>query len=169
VDTYYHFLTPPPPSSKSGKTRWATWVTTKASRLWANFGKAKEGSWKFKTFQYGEKLIDRLDFEELALKSLDPSLGPKITQLGKLGSNEEQPQIPIIYPTHILSSPIPNLRALLDRRTPKHRNGFWFWLLISPLTAPFMIIPVIPNLPFFFCIWRSWHHYRELQNIWSLS
>lgn len=23
-----------------------------------------------------------------------------------------------------------------------------------------MLIPVIPNLPFFFCVWRSWSHYK---------
>ena len=51
------------------------------------------------------------------------------------------------------------------------------WLAASPFTAPFMLIrmfgfrtykfrqltsaeAIIPNLPFFFCAWRSWHHYR---------
>jgi len=34
-----------------------------------------------RVFVYGEKLIDRIDFEELSLKSLDPSLGPRIGQL----------------------------------------------------------------------------------------
>ena len=26
------------------------------------------------------------------------------------------------------------------KRTPAHRKGFYFWLIISPLTAPFMLI-----------------------------
>ena len=42
---------------------------------------------------YGERLIDRIDFEELALKTLDPSLGPKISRLGYLDAKvklEEQ-------------------------------------------------------------------------------
>ena len=30
---------------------------------------------------YGERLVDRLEFEELALKSIDPSLGPKLSDL----------------------------------------------------------------------------------------
>jgi hypothetical protein len=34
---------------------------------------------QFKVFTYGERLVDRLDFEELALKGVDPSMGPKIT------------------------------------------------------------------------------------------
>lgn len=35
-----------------------------------------------RTFVYGERQVDRMDFEELALKSLDPSLGPSLTRLG---------------------------------------------------------------------------------------
>jgi len=34
------------------------------------------------------------------------------------------------------------------------------WMAIAPLTAPFAIVPIIPNLPFFFCVWRSWSHWR---------
>jgi len=113
-----------------------------------------------RVFNYGERLIDRLDFEELALKSLDPSLGPKITSPRTVGKDVQQPQIPLIYPQHIITSPLLNLQTLVDKRAPRHKRGAWFWLLVSPLTAPFMLIPIIPNLPFFFCIWRSWHHFR---------
>jgi hypothetical protein len=31
---------------------------------------------QLKIYRYGEQLVDRMDFEELALKSIDPSLGP---------------------------------------------------------------------------------------------
>jgi hypothetical protein len=37
---------------------------------------------QLKTFQYGERLYDRLDFEELALSGLDPTLGPKVSKFG---------------------------------------------------------------------------------------
>jgi hypothetical protein len=75
------------------------WVSTKAADTWAGFGKA-DGGWKvrfsfsctfsslaerpcssqLKTYQAGERLVDRMDFEELALKGIDPSLGPQISQ-----------------------------------------------------------------------------------------
>ena len=35
-----------------------------------------------RTFVYGERLVDRMDFEEIALKSLDPSLGPSLKRFG---------------------------------------------------------------------------------------
>ena len=40
--------------------------------------------------------MDRMEFEELALKSIDPSLGPSITQLKRtpvLNEKEEPPKV----------------------------------------------------------------------------
>ncbi|KAI0784780.1 mitochondrial K+-H+ exchange-related-domain-containing protein [Abortiporus biennis] len=161
--TYYHFVTPRPKEEK-GKTNWSKWAAQKAAEIWAGFGKADEGHWKRRTFIYGERLIDRIDFEELALKSVDPSLGPKLINFGE--SDAQTPNdkptasIPLIYPGAACTSPLAHLRSLLEKRTPRHRRGFFMWMIIAPLTAPFMIIPVIPNLPFFFCVWRSWSHYK---------
>ncbi|KAI0916747.1 hypothetical protein AcW1_007886 [Taiwanofungus camphoratus] len=160
--TYYQFVLPPPSQAK--KNSLSLWATTKAADLWAGLGKAPDSSWKRKAFLYGERLIDRLEFEELALKSVDPSLGPKLLPLGRAADAKprpaDHPTIPLVYPPSACTSPLLHLRALLEKRTPRHRQGFIFWLAVSPLTAPFMLIPVIPNFPFFFCIWRSWSHYR---------
>ncbi|KAI5119200.1 hypothetical protein M0805_004455 [Coniferiporia weirii] len=162
--TYYYFQTPPPADS-GGKPSLLKRVTGKATEIWADFGKAPEGSWKQRAFKYGERAVDRIDFEELALKSMDPSLGPKIALPGGHNQHLEgkvKTSIPLIYPAFYASkvSPLQHLQSLLERRTPTHRRGFYFWILVSPLTAPFMLIPIIPNLPFFFCVWRSWHHYK---------
>jgi hypothetical protein len=64
---------------------------------------------------------------------------------------------------------------------PKHRKGFYLWMGITPLTFPFklirtstsclypsmsllkkLLLAIIPNLPFFFCAWRLWSHYRGI-------
>ena len=37
-------------------------------------------------YEYGERLVDRIDFEELALKGIDPSIGPTITHPDVTGS-----------------------------------------------------------------------------------
>jgi hypothetical protein len=34
---------------------------------------------QLKTYQYGERIVDRMDFKELALKGIDPSLGPSLS------------------------------------------------------------------------------------------
>jgi len=133
--------------------------------MWAGFGKAPVGSWKQRLFTYGERVEDRIDFQELALKSMDPSLGPKIFNFGSPDVKFEEkdlPQIPLIHPTKLArtTSPLIHLQNLVEKRIPSHRKGFYLWMLVSPLTAPFMIVPIVPNIPFFFCVWRSWHHYR---------
>ncbi|KAF9468714.1 mitochondrial K+-H+ exchange-related-domain-containing protein [Collybia nuda] len=184
--TYYQFqITSPPkptPELANGESRpwWrpeggvGNWITTKAAETWAGFGKA-EGGWKLKTYQVGEQLVDRIDFEELALKGIDPSLGPTITHPGRNGAEVKSAHIekirasrliPLVYPPSINTGPVTlgELQALLAYRTPRHRKGFFFWMLIAPLTAPFMIIPIIPNLPFFFCVWRSWSHYKAYRS-----
>lgn len=43
-----------------------------------------------RTYQYGERLVDRMDFEELALKGIDPSLGPTITHPDISGKDGEK-------------------------------------------------------------------------------
>ncbi|OSD07619.1 hypothetical protein PYCCODRAFT_1430864 [Trametes coccinea BRFM310] len=155
--TYYHFITP---TESAKTTSWSKWAAAKAADLWAGLGKAPEGNWKRRAFLYGERLVDRLDFEELALKSLDPSLGPRLSHIVPSKDKNPPVHIPLIYPPSACSSPLPHLQSLVEKRTPRHKKGFWVWLAVSPLTAPFALIPIIPNFPFFFCVWRSWSHYR---------
>lgn len=155
---YYHFQMRP--KAEKRRVGWVDWATGKAASFWAQFGKAPENSWKFKLFTYGERLADRIDFEELALKGVDPSLSPKISHPRSSSEPEDQKKtIPLVHPTIVGTSPLSHLEAILTRRGPRHRKGFYTWMLLAPLTAPFMLIPVIPNLPFFFCVWRSWSHY----------
>ncbi|TEB24006.1 hypothetical protein FA13DRAFT_1669596, partial [Coprinellus micaceus] len=154
---------------KGGLARWAQ---NKAAETWASFGKA-QGGWKRRTYDFGERMADRMEFEELALKSIDPSLGPSLSHPASSEMESESSEgknvrlrIPLYYPKNILSGEtvMSELRQYVDHRIPAHRKGFYMWLAIAPLTAPFMIIPIIPNLPFFFCIWRSWSHYRAFRS-----
>ncbi|PCH39726.1 hypothetical protein WOLCODRAFT_161833 [Wolfiporia cocos MD-104 SS10] len=162
--TYYHFVTPPPPANRANSL--TNRITTKAAELWAGFGNAPEGHWKRRTFLYGERLIDRaLDFEELALKSFDTSLGPKLLPLNRTEKIKpaQRTLIPLVYPPSACASPLPHLRALLAKRTPRHRKGALVWAAVAPLTTPIMLIPLVPNFPFFFCAWRAWSHYQAFK------
>jgi len=162
---YYHFQTPPPTDKPKVQPNLITKAMEKAAETWIGFGKAAAGSWKRRLFVYGERVVDRIDFQELALKSMDPSLAPKISKFGKSAVRFEDhspPHIPLIHPTKLgrTSSPLFHLQQLVKKRIPIHRWGFYLWMLVSPVTAPLKLIPIIPNIPFFFCVWRSWHHYR---------
>ncbi|KAK2465405.1 hypothetical protein APHAL10511_002759 [Amanita phalloides] len=192
--TYYQFQLKQSPvvdSGVNGKgkenlilSRWlpeggvVNWASTKAVDIWAGFGKQPKG-WKRSIYDMGEKIADQLDFEELALRSIDSSKGPKIpnaeasvplssppsSSSSSLTTGKESSEvlkIPLFYPPSICtrSETLGDLRALVSHRIPKHRKGFYFWVLVAPLTTPLVLIPVIPNIPFFFCVWRSWSHYR---------
>ncbi|KAG9227494.1 hypothetical protein CCMSSC00406_0000860 [Pleurotus cornucopiae] len=133
----------------SPKGGWPRWVTAKASNAWAKLGKAKEGSWKVRVYQLGERFLDRIDFEELALKGIDPSFGPSIRHPDFGGHSQDDVKnkpplkIPFLYPPSIQNGPttLSQLTTLVQHRGPNHRKGFLTWMLITPLTAPFMIIP----------------------------
>ncbi|KAF9483573.1 hypothetical protein BDN70DRAFT_873642 [Pholiota conissans] len=144
------------------------WTTHKAAEVWSGFGQAK-GGWKRWVHDAGEKLVDRMEFEELALKSVDPSMGPSIVNLARSGKAVLEdgkevpvPKIPLVFPPSQVSpeQALAELRAYTRHRIPRHRKGFYVWMGLAPLMTPFMLIPIIPNLPFFFCVWRSWSHYR---------
>lgn len=83
-------------------------------------------------FLFGEKQIDRLEFEELSLGSFDP---PPIT--------DAKVKVPLYYPTSLYpdgKEVLSELRDLVNIRTPMHKTGAWRWGLIAPLTAPFMLV-----------------------------
>jgi hypothetical protein len=104
--------------------------------------------------------VDRVDFEELALKGVDPSMGPKLSN--PRSPTEEQKKtafvrviaqtitvraehastnkIPLVHPKFVGTSPLAHLESILSRRSPRHRKGFYMWMLLAPLTAPFMLI-----------------------------
>lgn len=191
---YYHFnLTSPDELAKNKQSGMLNRLTTKAADTWAGFGKAPKGSWKLRLYEYGERLVDRMDFEELALKGVDPSLAPPLRNPGTTGKQltsvsqsddkvqQRHQEIPLIYPPSAYSElfvptlnptlhpSLSQLRSLLSIRKPRHRRGFYLWMLIAPLTFPFIIIPIIPNIPFFFCAWRSWSHYRAYRSSQYLS
>ncbi|KAF8827797.1 hypothetical protein HHX47_DHR4000418 [Lentinula edodes] len=120
------------------KGGWIHWAHEKASNTWAGFGKAPEGNWKLKVFRIGERLVDRLDYEELALKGVDPSMGPTILHLDIRGKGVEETDenkkvinssnvayrasqylAALIKHGHVVSAPSLELDALYKKYTPK--------------------------------------------------
>jgi len=173
---YYHFQTFPSEFGSSSPPNLLRRGVDKAVQAWNGMGLAPEGNWKRRIYVYGERLMDRIDFEETSLKHLHPPSNwkqsreeqqpqpPTGKQDDSSTSSRSTPQNPasqisLVYPSNF-PSPLSNFRDTINGRTPLHRKGFWTWLIIAPFTAPFAIVPIIPNLPFFFCAWRSWSHHR---------
>ncbi|KAJ7118567.1 mitochondrial K+-H+ exchange-related-domain-containing protein [Mycena crocata] len=150
---YSYKITPPPLLHKTAPprtilTRWlpdeglGKWVSHKANRTWADFGLAEKGSLKLRAFQLGERLMDRLDFEESNLKTIDLSIAPPLKVDGKLVETGRDTQVPLLYPFTVLSGPqaLDHLKALVDQRISIHSRGVGMWIFFAVLTAPLKLI-----------------------------
>jgi hypothetical protein len=68
-------------------------MMNKASDFWINLGREDQIStfdWKRRTYNMGEKLMDRIDYEEWALKGVDPTLGPSLKPLEVVEKRKER-------------------------------------------------------------------------------
>ncbi|KAI5479494.1 hypothetical protein MNV49_003436 [Pseudohyphozyma bogoriensis] len=151
-----------------------TRATNKAADMWAGLGQAKEGTWKRWSFLRGERFMDRIEYEEWSLKAIDPALGPKPWERVKkddgeskegaagAGAKKSGDQVALYYPPNLLESEalLASLKSQLAHREPHHKSAMYKCLLLSPLTWPFALIPVVPNFPLFYVLWRAWSHWR---------
>ncbi|KAF7352342.1 hypothetical protein MVEN_01197900 [Mycena venus] len=137
-------------------TRWmpeeglGKWASHKANTTWTGFGMAPDGTLKKRAFVLGERLMDRLDFEESNLKTIDLSIAPPL----KLkGSVEKETQVPLLYPPTALSGPqsLDHLKALVEERIPLHNRGLMLYIFFAILSAPLKLIRNNnPELPLLF-------------------
>ncbi|RSH88439.1 uncharacterized protein EHS24_000984 [Apiotrichum porosum] len=148
----------PDRATADGQASIVTRALTKASDLWLGFGEKDKGTWQRKVFERGEKLMDRIEYEEWALKSIHEDQGVKIA---KKGEEQERIEISLLRPAGLGVPPLlPKLHRALIHRIPHHRKMMIRFLVFSPITWPFAIIPVIPNFPLFYVLWRAWSHYK---------
>ncbi|EME47600.1 hypothetical protein DOTSEDRAFT_69519 [Dothistroma septosporum NZE10] len=133
-------------------------VINKAATTWATWEKADKG-WQKQVTVYANKLLRRIPYEEWGLKSIPPATKQRIEHVngGKL-------KFECLYPSAFLSSDkVPGvLKALATERQPLHRKRMWTCIAWMPVTIPFTVVPVIPNLPFFYLVFRAWSHYKAL-------
>jgi Mitochondrial K+-H+ exchange-related len=61
---------------------WLTWAASKAQKTWNDWGKS-ETKWKKNTVAVGNRLLDRIEWEEYALKTVHD---PKTTTSEKVRS-----------------------------------------------------------------------------------
>lgn len=164
----------------------STRLLNKASNFWLSLGRDGEDGkgvavfdWKRRTYTFGEKLMDRIEYEEWALKAVDPSLDPSYTTKAKPSpatdptssssapspSPQDVPTIRMHYPPSLISPAhlMTNLTSLASTRAPHHRSRMIWCVIGMPFTIPFAIVPIVPNLPFFYLVWRAWSHLQGEQ------
>ncbi|KAJ5987300.1 hypothetical protein N7451_011665 [Penicillium sp. IBT 35674x] len=133
-------------------------VTTKAAQTWAKWEEA-DGGWKKSLVTWGNKVQQRIPFEEWGLKSI-----PSLNSQKRIDEAHGIKKIDVLYPGNSLRlEKIPALlRTIATERQEFHRKKMRWSLGIAPLTAPLGLIPVVPNIPFFYLAYRGWSHWRAL-------
>lgn len=129
-----------------------------ASRLWARW-EAKDKGWQKKVVDYGNKAMRRIPYEEWGLKSVPP-----LSTRRKTEELQGKEKVELVFPGKIL--PLVKAegiaRTLATEREGVHRKNMIWCFIGMPITAPFALVPVIPNLPFFYLVFRAWSHWRAI-------
>ncbi|KAI9171085.1 protein (fungal and plant) [Paramyrothecium foliicola] len=142
------------PSDTSYADRGAAW----AAKKWAEW-EAKDRGWQKKVVEYGNHAFRRIPYEEWGLKSVPP--------LSTRRRDEElhgKDKVQLVFPPSAISLHKAEgiLRTLATERQNLHRQRLLWCCIGMPITIPFALVPVIPNLPFFYLLYRAWSHWRAL-------
>ncbi|KAL8777942.1 MAG: hypothetical protein Q9194_002273 [Teloschistes cf. exilis] len=141
----------------SSKTTYVDKITSRASATWLKWEKAESG-WQKKVTAYGNKLFERIPHEEWGLKSIPP-LSRRREDEELKGGKEVQVQ----YPGSLIDEE--GVKEALKTFAGTERQSFhtkWMWgsIIGMPISAPVALLPVIPNLPFFYLLFRAWSHWK---------
>ncbi|KAK4158289.1 mitochondrial K+-H+ exchange-related-domain-containing protein [Chaetomidium leptoderma] len=142
----------------SEKPTWSDWLQAKTSRTWSGWEKKDKG-WQKSVVSYGNQVLRRIPYEEWGLKSVPP-LSQRRKQVELKGTEK----VEIVYPKSLLAMDrVPQvLKALATEREALHKRRMIWCFIGMPITAPIALLPVIPNLPFFYLVYRAWSHWRAL-------
>ncbi|KAJ8133507.1 hypothetical protein O1611_g114 [Lasiodiplodia mahajangana] len=142
----------------SDKQPWVDKITLRAARLWAGW-EQKESGWQKAVVKYGNRALRRIPYEEWGLKSV-PTLSARRRQEEIMGKEKHH----LIFPPSVISpTRAPEiLHRLATEREALHRSRLIWCFVGMPISAPFALVPIVPNLPFFYLAYRAWSHYRAL-------
>ncbi|KAH9447754.1 hypothetical protein MJO28_011289 [Puccinia striiformis f. sp. tritici] len=186
----YFYAQPPPPQTTSDVPKPAQLrspsflikkLTDTGTKQWIKLADSKQGSLKLKIYNFGERMMDKIPFEEWALKTIEPPISSSSSteidkpenqtnmksEIGSTTTRETRTssQIELLYPGSLCIEQelISGLKRRMEESEPYHQKWMKLNLFLSPLTIPCAIIPLIPNLPFFYMMWRSWSHWRAFK------
>ncbi|KAJ2336764.1 hypothetical protein GGI00_000648 [Coemansia sp. RSA 2681] len=130
-------------------TRLTKWAGV-ASDKWSKWSAYPRTTWRGKIYAYGETLMDKIDFKEYFLKEI-PSKDE-----GALVSKAD-----IIAPSFVAKPEVlKELDLLVRTQVPYHSKWMKISCYLLPVTSLFTLVPVIPNFPFFYNLFRVYSHYK---------
>ncbi|KAA0059352.1 hypothetical protein E5676_scaffold347G001710 [Cucumis melo var. makuwa] len=122
-------------------------ISFKMNKAWTALEKAPDGSFKNKLHGIGLKLLSRVKPSEIFLKSI----------------TKDVTSVETTYPSSLNPRLVRRrLRHIAFRGTVIHRKYFYGSVSLLPLASAFTILP-LPNIPFFWVLFRTYSHWRALQ------
>lgn len=141
-------------------------MMNRASAFWINLGRTDVRSvwnWRRRTFLLGERIMDRVPYQEWELKNIDQELGPSIRSILEAHKQKKETSpLQVEYAPQLTgaSEAVNSLGTLEKDRKPYHFRYFLYSMIGIPITAPLFLVPVIPNFVTYYLMWRAWSHWR---------
>lgn len=135
------------PPSQSNVELVVDFFANKMNRAWGKLEEAPAGTLKSKIHGLGVKLLSRVKPSEIFLKSI-----PK-----------EATHVEITYPSSLNARLVRRrVRHIAIRGAVLHKKYFYGSVTLLPATAILAVLP-LPNIPFFWFLFRSYSHWRALK------
>ncbi|KAJ8447546.1 hypothetical protein Cgig2_031159 [Carnegiea gigantea] len=129
-------------------------VSNKMNTAWLGLEKAPDGSFKNKIYGVGLWLLSRVKPSETFLKSISKEVrGIEVTYPASLNARLVRRRLRHIAMRHW---------ALFHSGSIIHKKYLYGSASLLPATTVFMVLP-LPNIPFFWLLYRTYSHWRALQ------
>lgn len=175
----------PPPSRTDQIRSWIRlpagakidFITSKANGMWADWESTPTSplQWKKRVTTLGNSLFAKIPYPEWGLKSIPPLSAARAaeeTRLAAIDRTSADPalrtrraaaEVDVVYPARMFRAS--DIRAVLGQLASGtnqafYRKRMWWSVAAMPVTIPFAVVPVVPNLPFFYATFRAWSYWR---------
>ncbi|KAF2762206.1 hypothetical protein EJ05DRAFT_507778 [Pseudovirgaria hyperparasitica] len=139
-------------------------ITNKANETWAKWENSEpkpflKGGWQKTVTVQGNKILRRIPYQEWGLKTV-PSLNDKRKEVLLAGKEK----VEILFPgKYLADSKIESvLQKLATERQALHKKRLTWCIIGMPIVSPFALVPIIPNIPFFYLAFRAYSHWKAL-------
>ncbi|KAF9181670.1 hypothetical protein BGZ51_005267 [Haplosporangium sp. Z 767] len=105
---------------------------------------------KRKLYVAGTRILEKIEYQETFFKAVPSKEDVAITTV-----------VPFMYPSALKEAQVQaEFRTIISQRIPYHRKYMIYSALWVPITSLFTVVPLVPNIPFFYNAFRLWSHWK---------